>query len=419
MLSQSNVDVIETLKGFRSNGLEPTFLVPTVTGLEKSIMDATHIVKERLENWGIHNFDRQLQGPDHKRVVRSMVLGRSGLRHGVDCSLYRPQTKSGDPRIWFSKLKQDSQAGDLLALLKTNQDQLLVINCSVINIHDLFAKGEIRIDGLPSGLFDTSILTFTETVKSPHFNNLVEMLRDISAKGYIQTMRAGDTGVGFTLETLLGIQANSNKAPDYFGIEVKSARRHSRATGQTQVFSQVPDWNLSRLKGSFEILQARGRFNADRNRVQLYHEIGAVKPNSYGMKLEVDYNDDRLNQFTFVEEIKEFDVTWALSKLKQRLLEKHGETVRVIADVRGPRANESFWYSEAHYTKGPDTSALPILLETGCITVHYLIKETPPTARRPNGGAKDQGYNFKMSDKYLDALFHSVEPILIANQERP
>jgi len=415
MLSQSNVDVVETLKVFRSHGLDPTFLVPTATGLDKSIMDATHIVRERLVAWGIHNFDGQLQGPDHKRVVRSMVLGRSGVRDSVDCSLYRPQTKSGDPRIWFSKLKQDSQAGDLLALLKTTNDGLLVINCSVVNLQDLFVKREIRIDDLPSGLFDTSILTVTETVKSPHFNNLVGMLRDISAKGYIQTMRAGDTGVGFTLETLLGIQANSNKAPDYFGIEVKSARRHSRATGQTQIFSQVPDWNLSRLKGSFEILQARGRFNEDRNRVQLYHEIGAVKPNSYGMKLEVDYNDDRLNQFTFVEEIKEFDVTWALSKLKERLLEKHGETVRVIADARGPRATESFWYSEAHYTKGPDTSALPILLETGCITVHYLIKETPPTARRPNGGAKDQGYNFKMSDKYLDALFHSVEPIQIAN----
>lgn len=418
MLSQSNVDVVETLKVFRSHGVDAAFLVPTATGLRKYFMDATHVVRDRLAAWGIHSFNEQLQGEGHKKIVSTLIIGRSGVREKIDCSLYRPQSKSGDPRIWFSQLRNDARAGDLLALLRT-KNGLLVINCSVVDLNGLFAKGEIRIDGLPSGLFDTAILTFVETDKSPHFNNLVEMLRDISAKGYIQTMRAGDTGVGFTLETLLGIQANSNKAPDYFGIEVKSARRHSRTTGQTQVFSQVPDWNLSRLKGSFDILHARGRFNSDKNRLQLYHEIGAVKPNSYGMQLEVNYNDDRLNQVTHVEEIKEFDVTWALSKLKERLLEKHGETVRVIADVKGSRAEESFWYSQAHYTKGPDTSALPILLETGCITVHYLIKETPPTARRPNGGAKDQGYNFKMSDKYLDALFHSVEPIQISNQELP
>ena len=30
----------------------------------------------------------------------------------------------------------------------------------------------------------------------------------------------------------------------------------------------------------------------NKNRVQLNHEIGALKPNSYGMKLEVDYNEE-------------------------------------------------------------------------------------------------------------------------------
>ena len=34
-------------------------------------------------------------------------------------------------------------------------------------------------------------------------------------------------GVGYTLETLLGIAANSSKAPDYKGIEIKSGRQKS------------------------------------------------------------------------------------------------------------------------------------------------------------------------------------------------
>jgi len=52
-------------------------------------------------------------------------------------------------------------------------------------------------------------------------------LQIISAKGFVDSLRSGDTGVGMTLETLLGIEANSNRAPDYFGIEIK-AKRHVR-----------------------------------------------------------------------------------------------------------------------------------------------------------------------------------------------
>ena len=51
---------------------------------------------------------------------------------------------------------------------------------------------------------------------------LLEKCRQINKKGFIKTMRVGDTGVGYTLETLLGIKANSNKSPDYKGIEIKT-----------------------------------------------------------------------------------------------------------------------------------------------------------------------------------------------------
>ena len=46
MLSISNVDVIERLKFFKNLDIDVTFLVPTKTGLEKSIMDATKNVRD-------------------------------------------------------------------------------------------------------------------------------------------------------------------------------------------------------------------------------------------------------------------------------------------------------------------------------------------------------------------------------------
>ena len=44
-------------------------------------------------------------------------------------SLYRPLTKSGDPRIWFAKLNEYAQPYNLLALL-FHDSQLFIINAS-------------------------------------------------------------------------------------------------------------------------------------------------------------------------------------------------------------------------------------------------------------------------------------------------
>ena len=67
-------------------------------------------------------------------------------------------------------------------------------------------------------------------------------LKEISSKGYIKTLRAGDTGVGFTLESLLDIPANSNKSPDFKGIEIKSSRKKfQKSSGRSTIFSQVSE----------------------------------------------------------------------------------------------------------------------------------------------------------------------------------
>ena len=109
-------------------------------------------------------------------------------------------------------------------------------------------------------------------------------------------MRPGDTGVGYTLETLLGIPANSSKAPDFRGIEIKSARQRSQRSGRTTVFSQVPNWSLSRLKGSKDLLYTRGKYSEKKARLQLFHELSAIKANSYDLRLDVDHTSSQLHQ---------------------------------------------------------------------------------------------------------------------------
>ena len=56
MLSQSNIPVVEALRSFKSAGVSVAFLVPTSTGLEKAIMDATQPLRGYLREKHIHDF---------------------------------------------------------------------------------------------------------------------------------------------------------------------------------------------------------------------------------------------------------------------------------------------------------------------------------------------------------------------------
>lgn len=77
----------------------------TETGFKKSILDATAPVRAYFLEKGIHDYDEQLQGPDHKRYIETYIL-TDLEQHKTQSSLYRPVTKKGDPRIWVARIKE-------------------------------------------------------------------------------------------------------------------------------------------------------------------------------------------------------------------------------------------------------------------------------------------------------------------------
>lgn len=395
MLNLSNLDVADTLRAFSDAGVDCTFLVPTKTGLEKSILDATETVRVWLRENALHDYALQGQGQDHKVLIDARIIS-GGQVSEVTTSLYRPETKSGDPRIWFGRLGQYADPTDLLAIVKTGS-KLLVVNCSKNDLPHLL--------GDRSSVF-WRILS-SENASHPDLTleaqELLSLLKQIGAKGYIPTMRTGDTGVGFTLETLLGIECNSSKSPDYKGIEIKAGRAASHVSGRTTILSQVPDWSISRLKGSGDILRERGRFHEVKQRLQLFHEMTATKVNSYGLSLKVDSAGEVLHQIYVDDGGSTIDVTWRLAKLFDRLLEKHKQTFWVKADTQGKGDAEQFHYTKARYTSGVSPSKFPMLLEAGVISLDYTIKGLP------SGAAKDQGYLFKIRQSDLPLLFKSPQ----------
>jgi len=214
MLEKSDTSLSDTLKAFNGFNLDVGLLVPTDTGMNKSIMDATATVREYFIDTRFHDYDTQAQGPDNKVTKRAFFVWPDRLEE-TTASLYRPMTKKGDPRLWFRRLGNYADPFNLLALI-VRDDAVYIINCSRAEILASINRpdtplGEIAAHALPVGI-------------DPVVAELLDMIGEVSARGFVSTMRPGDTGIGMTLETLLGIDANSSKAPDYKGIEIKAKR---------------------------------------------------------------------------------------------------------------------------------------------------------------------------------------------------
>lgn len=388
MLEKSDTSIANTLSVFNQYDLDVGLLVPTSTGMKKSIMDATASVREYFSDAGFHDYLAQRQGPDAK-VVKSAFFVRPNALEPASVSMYRPVTKSGDPRVWFGKLKGYAEPFNLLAIL-VRDDVAYVINCSDPNILASIHRPESPLGRIAHARRSEDSAAAVE---------LLEMIRDVSRRGYIPTLRSGDTGVGMTLETVLGISANNNKAPDYKGIELKAKRlRNSRPTRVT-LFSQVPDWSLSPIGSAWNLLSTFGYVRG--GKLRLNHEMTATAPNSIGFQLEVDARSDFLKQNYVDREMgsKRHVTSWQMEKLRSRLREKHPQTFWVGAKVQGRGASEAFHYVQVEHTMQPKVRNFDALIEGGIISVDYLMSQKGPERVR------DHGYLFKMHASDFPALF--------------
>lgn len=378
----------EKIKLLTKNQVALSLIEPTETGLKKSIMDATGSVRSFLKNEEIHDYELQKQGPDNKIIIPTVIhTGFKTIKSKA--SLYRPQTKNGDPRIWFYGLTKIADPNDIIAITYYN-DSFQVFNLTKLDVKTL-------IDSTIQNPFQELINAISITENEVALE-LLSMLRKIAGSGPIPSMVDADTSVGRTLETALGVDINSSKQPDYKGIELKSFR-NSR-TNRKNLFAQVPDWKLSKFKSSAEILDAFGYEREDD--FKLYCTVSAITRNSQGLNMRIDSDIKQLIENSDKPEIGDF-VVWTLDKLHNRLKSKHKETFWVEAESIRKDNREHFQYKLVEHTKKPITSQFDLLIDQGIITLDHLIK------RNSKGKVVEKGPLFKIKPKGIELLFPPSE----------
>lgn len=379
-----NSNETNNMEFLTEKGIPFTLIEPTQTGLKKSIMDATSTVRFFLETNSIHDYKQQKQGVDNKLIYPASIVTDINY-YDTEASLYRPETKKGDPRIWFSKLKKHTSPNDILSIL-FYKDRLYIVNLTKYNIRNLF-----------NNPIDNPIKEFLHTLYDDEMqvaNELLSKMRELASMGFIRAEVDADTGVGRTLETLLGIKINSSKSPDYKGIEIKSNRIKLHSQNRKGLFCQVPNWELSNFKSCEAILNKFGYYA--NGIFRLYCTVNSLTPNSQGLYWQIDESSQLLT-----EKSEKYGpvATWELNKLHERLLTKHHETFWVSVTSKKEDGKEYFRYDRIEHTKNPIVSQFDILIQQGKITLDHLIKQ------ETSGNVTEGGPSFKIKPNAINLLF--------------
>ena len=391
----------KNVKFLVNKGIKFTTIQITKTGRDKSILDATAPVRTYFLEHNVHNYAYQPKGKEYKVFKHAVILSQCEAFETL-ISLYRPETKKGDPRLWVLNFKKHIGPNEIFSIISYDED-LFIINLSQVDIQAAYESC------ICTPLKD---LISEMTLKgNPIADELFGMIKDRLGHWVLSEVSA-DTGIGRTVESVLGIAMNDSKAPDFKGIELKSKRYNAKV--RNTLFTQTPNWNLSRIKNGRKIVDLYGYASADDPIKRMHVTLRSHNPNPQKLALNVNVAKALLeaNEYTENEKFngknkkykKVRDVAvWQLLTLHERLITKHHETFWINVENRIECGKEYFRVKDIVHTKNPIVPQFDTLLDQGSITVDFLLN------RRTGGDT----YSFKIASKARPLLFPESETLII------
>ena len=231
------------------------------------------------------------------------------------------------------------------------------------------------------------------------YSEIIEKLKQVKDMGFIKTHRAGNTGIGKTLEDLLEIDENNIPGPNAETIELKSARKN--ATSMLTLFTKSP---LPKKANSILLKRFGYRASTRSKKKRLETTVSTIDFNNLkgkkGFKITIE--GSKINIVTPGNEIVGY---WDRDTLQESFERKLPKLLYVKADARGQRSNEEFWFNEAWLLSGFDFDNFVRLLKEGVILVDIRI------GQYSDGRPHDHGTGFRILPAKLDLCFSRREKI--------
>ena len=231
----------------------------------------------------------------------------------------------------------------------------------------------------------------------------IEKMNEIAKQGWIKTHRSGTTGIGKTLEDLLGIEENNNSEPDFGNYELKAARITSEGSMLT-LFTKAPQ----PPKVNKTLLENYGYSSSKySNDKKVLHTTLTAKTASRisntGKTLKINCAEKSLE---LVSDDGTRVAFWEKDKLGDAFNKKYKNTlIYVKAKSRNKGKNEEFLFCEAYELSGFDYDGLINLLKEGIVKIDIRI------GQYSDGRVHDHGTAFRIHPQYLEKLFKKKKKI--------
>lgn len=196
----------------------------------------------------------------------------------------------------------------------------------------------------------------------------------IKNQGWVPSRRKGPTGVGHTLEQLLGLSENNIASPDLGEIELK-ARRLGGSSMVTLFTFNRKVWKMPPLAA----IRQYGTFDKD-GRQGIYFTMSQT-PNSSGLFLDIEEEAISVRHIdgTLI-------ATWRLADLAERFMKKLPALLLVSASSEMRGETEWFRYERAQLLAGTSLEIIRSQLRIGHIRVDLRLHDKGTSARNHGTG---------------------------------
>ena len=212
---------------------------------------------------------------------------------------------------------------------------------------------------------------------------LKDKLSEINQMGYVVSKRKGNTGIGYTLETLLGIKENNLRTPDFENIELKSQRKDASNRVTMFTFNRGV-WKIKQR----ELIEKYGYIDTN-GRHSLYCTVD-TRTNNQGLFVKVEQENIRLYHLdgSLIAE-------WHGERLIKTFINKMPALIIVNADTRiNSDEKEEFWFNEAFYLTQPNEDNLLDLIRKDIIIVDVRMH------LKENKAVRNHGTGFRIDEKF-------------------
>ncbi len=245
--------------------------------------------------------------------------------------------------------------------------------------------------------------------ESEYLDEFKKKFKIIKAKGFLESTRSNNTGIGKTFEDYLEKKEDNLPEADFGDIEIKSQRSNSNS--YVTLFTKAPTYPRSantylREKFGTEYTEYRG---LKKLHTSIFGDRFNTLESTYEFKVKVDRQNEKiiiLVRDFLSKEILSENVYYSFPVLRKIIESKLKKVAYVTADTKIINEKEHFYFKKVELLHNPSFEKFIDLIENGTIMIDIRIGAYHnPENLRTYGKTHDHGTGFRIKANDFEKLF--------------